>query len=52
MNNAQIIRTLEAFREYTRNPFGKYAADLALNKLKGGIYCGAHCRREIFNSGT
>jgi len=36
MNNAQIIRTLEAFREYTRNPFGKYAADLALNKLKGG----------------
>jgi len=36
MNNAQIIRTLEAFREYTRNPFGKYAAALALKKLKGG----------------
>ena len=36
MNNAEIIRTLEAFRKYTNDPFGKYAAGLALKKLRGG----------------
>jgi len=40
MDIEEIIRTLEAFRRYTNNTFGKYAAALALKKLKGGYTMG------------
>lgn len=48
MNNTDLIRVLEDFQRYTKIPFGKYAATLALKKLKGGYEVGL-TKEEIYS---